>query len=163
MLSLLFPGIQWLYKARGGLWIIKPCVHRACEGLLASLKVCTKACLELAASVICNLTAQPRTNNSIVSILRGFWGLFSVSWKEVKPNVLGKCGVGEGGPCQVEVAAARPWGGWRNLSKASSLPISCQGKRIFWTVTFHQHLAATSFHFTMFFSTCFKSGISYPT
>lgn len=67
-----------------------------------------------------------------MSILGGCWGLFSVCWKEVKPNVLGKCGVGEGGPCQVEVAAARPWGGWRSLSKAAYLPISWQGKRIFW-------------------------------
>lgn len=28
------------------LWRIKPCVHRACQILLVSLKVCTKACLD---------------------------------------------------------------------------------------------------------------------
>ena len=113
---------------------------------------------ELAASVICNLTAWPSTNNPFVSLLKGFWGLFSVSWKEeVKPNDLGQCVV-----LGKEVPARWRWlqpgpGGFGEICQRQ-LPFlnPAKEKDLLNRVTFHQCLAATGFHFTMFFPPVLK-------
>lgn len=62
----------------------------------------------------------------------------------------------------MEVAAARPWGVWRNLSKAASLPQSCQGEGPSEQSDISPALGCHRASFSMVFSTCFESETSHP-
>lgn len=117
---------------------------------------------ELAASVVCHISSQSSTNDPFVLLFRGSWGLFSGSWKEeVKPNDLGMCVVwGKDVPAKWRWLQPGPAG----LGEICQIPFlnPADGKGLL-NRTFHQHLAATKFHFAVFYSTWFKNETSHPT
>lgn len=113
--------------------------------------------------MIYNLTAQPSTNNPFVSLLRGFWGLFSVSWKEeVKLNDLRKCVVwGKEAPAGGGGCSQAPGG--LEKSVFCSFPSSVlPRRRTFWARWRSISAWLPPSFFLLVFSTCLESETSHP-